>query len=93
MQLKSLVHSAGKIGYFVKIQWCRAEGASAPPNVLICRKFGYRDFDTFVYYWVIWLFLRKKNFWSSASVRTAEHEKSSCHFQASVHWFEAKQRL
>jgi len=38
-------------------------------------------------------FLRKKNFWSSASVRTAEHEKSSCHFQASIQWFEAEQRL
>jgi len=35
----------------------------------------------------------KKKFWSSASVRIAEHEKSSCHFQASVQWCEAEQRL
>jgi len=26
-------------------------------------------------------------------VRLAKHEKSSCHLQASVQWFEAKQRL
>jgi len=38
-------------------------------------------------------FLRKKHFWSSASVRITEHKKSSCHFQASVQWFEAEQRL
>jgi len=38
-------------------------------------------------------FIRKKHFLSSASVRIAEHEKSSCHFQASVQWFEAEQRL
>ena len=35
---------------------------------------------------------KKQDFWSSASVRIAEHEKSSCHFQASVQWFEAEQR-
>ena len=40
-------------------------------------------------------FFSEKNyiFWSSASVHIAEHEKSSCHFQASVQWFEAEQRL
>ena len=39
-------------------------------------------------------FLRKKqHFWSSASVRIAEHEKSSFQFQASIQWFEAEQRL
>ena len=38
-------------------------------------------------------FIREKHFWSSASVRMAEHEKSSCHFQASVQWLEAEQRL
>ena len=72
------------------------------PQVLICRKFGwnswkcgYRGFDTFVYYWVSDFFLRKKkqHFWSSASVRIAEHEKSICHFQANVQWFEVVQRL
>jgi len=31
--------------------------------------------------------------WSNASVRLAEHEKYSSHSQASVHWFEAEQRL
>jgi len=36
---------------------------------------------------------KKQHFWSSASVRIAEHEKSSCHFQASVQWFEDEQRL
>ena len=53
----------------VSIKWCRAEGESAPPKVLICRKFGwnswkfgYRGFDTFVYYWTIWLFSPKKKF-------------------------------
>ena len=36
-------------------------------------------------------FLRKKNFFlSSASVRIAEHEKSSYQFQASVQRFEAE---
>jgi len=39
-------------------------------------------------------FIRKKqHFQSSASVRIAAHKKSSCHFQASVQWFEAEQRL
>ena len=39
-------------------------------------------------------FLRKKQrFWSSASALIAEHEISSFHFQASVQWFEADQRL
>ena len=38
-------------------------------------------------------FFSKKNVWSSASVRLAEHEKSSCHLQADVQWFEAEQRL
>jgi len=38
-------------------------------------------------------FFSKKHFWSSASVRLAEHEKSSCHLQAGVQWFEAEQRL
>ena len=56
-----------KVYVALSIQWCRAEGESAPPKVLICRKFGrnswkvgYRGFDTFVYYWVIWLFSPKK---------------------------------
>jgi len=31
--------------------------------------------------------------WCSASVRLAEHEKSSCYLQAGVQWFEAEQRL
>ena len=31
--------------------------------------------------------------WSNTSVRLAEHEKSSCHLQASVQWFEIEQRL
>ena len=35
-----------------------------------------------------------QHFWFSAfGVRLAEHEKSSCHLQASVQWFEAEQRL
>jgi len=33
-------------------------------------------------------FLRKKQFWSNASVRLAEHDKSTCYLQASVEWFE-----
>jgi len=28
--------------------------------------------------------------WSNASVHLAEYEKSSCHLEASVQWFEAK---
>jgi len=38
-------------------------------------------------------FSKKRHIWSSASVRLAEHEKSSCHLQAGVQWFEAEQRL
>ena len=37
-------------------------------------------------------FSPKKKFWSSAGVRIAVHEKSSCHSQAGVQYFEAEQR-
>jgi len=55
MQLKWLVHSAGKIECFaflqtffkvhvaLSIQWCRATGASEPPKALICRKFEWNS--------------------------------------------------
>jgi len=53
----------------LSIQWCRAEGASAPPKVFICRKLGRNSwkfrrggFDTFAYYWVMWLISPKKTF-------------------------------
>ena len=36
---------------------------------------------------------KKQHFWASVSVRIDEHEKSSCHFQESVQWVEAEQRL
>ena len=36
---------------------------------------------------------KKKNFWSSASVRLAKHKKASCHLQAGVQWFEVEKRL
>jgi len=38
-------------------------------------------------------FPQRKNFLPCASMRISELEKSSCHFQASVQWFEAEQRL
>jgi len=39
-------------------------------------------------------FLREKqHFCLSASMRLAEHKKSSCRLQASAEWFEAGQRL
>jgi len=38
-------------------------------------------------------FSKKTTFWSIANVRLAEREKSSCHLQAGVQWFEAEQRL
>jgi len=43
--------------------------------------------------YLTFFFEKKQRFLSSASVRITEHEKSSCHFQASVQWFEAEQRL
>jgi len=40
-------------------QWCRSwveMGASAPPKVLICRKYGYRIFQKIS--WKLWTFIR-----------------------------------
>ena len=105
MQVKCLVHSAGKIEYFaflytffkvyvaLSIQRCRAEGASTPQKFWFVENSGTEVSTRLFTVELSDIFLRKKIFCSSTCVRIAEHEKSSCHFQASVQWFEAEQRL
>jgi len=104
MQLKWLVHSAGKIGYFAFVKLfskfmsrCPFSGAELsgkvhPQKIWFVENSGEtpENSGTEVSTRLLTIelsdfFLRKKqHFWSSASVRIAEYEKSSCHFQASV---------